>query len=100
MRDNPAWVGIARIIGGPFGTIATLQQKIHFNDFMFGTICEKVRVQDSRAPSLVCYSRAPLTNINLKTPLFKGSSDQNHYIFEIHAGKRRIRYRTTLKLNL
>ena len=49
MRDNPAWVGIARIIGGPFGTIATLQQKIHFNDFMFGTICEKVNVMVTHA---------------------------------------------------
>lgn len=73
MRDIPAWVGIARIIGGPIGTIAT--QKIHLNDFMFGTICEKVRVQDSRSPSLVCYSRASSTKINLEPPLFKGSSN-------------------------
>ena len=43
MRDIPAWVGIARILGGPIGTIATLQQKIDLNDFMFETICQKVR---------------------------------------------------------
>ena len=27
----------------------------------------------------------------------KGSSDPSHFIFEINVGKRRIRYRTTLK---
>ena len=43
MRDIPAWVGITRILGGPIGAIATLQQKIDLNDFMFGTICQKVR---------------------------------------------------------
>ena len=31
--------------------------------------------------------------------IFKGSSDQNHFIFETHVGKSRIRYRTTLNLN-
>ena len=41
MRDVPAWVGITRILGGPIGAIATLQQRIDLNDFMFGTICEK-----------------------------------------------------------
>ena len=30
---------------------------------------------------------------------FKGSQDPNHFIFEINVGKRRIRHRTTLKLN-
>ena len=30
---------------------------------------------------------------------FKGSSDPNHFIFEINVGKRRIRHRTTLNLN-
>ena len=30
---------------------------------------------------------------------FKGSPDQSHFIFEINVGKRRIRPRTTLKLN-
>ena len=30
---------------------------------------------------------------------FKGSSHPNHFIFEIHVGKSRIRHRTTLKLN-
>ena len=29
----------------------------------------------------------------------KGSSDPSHFIFEINVGKRRIRHRTTLKLN-
>ena len=45
MADIPAWVGIAQILGGPIGTIAAVQHKKKFNDFMFGTICEKVRVQ-------------------------------------------------------
>ena len=31
---------------------------------------------------------------------FKGSSDQSYIIFEINAGKRRIRHRTTLNLNV
>ena len=31
---------------------------------------------------------------------FKGSSDLNHFIFEINVGKRRIRQRTTLNLKL
>ena len=30
---------------------------------------------------------------------FKGSSDPNHFIFEINVGKKRIRHGTTLKLN-
>ena len=30
----------------------------------------------------------------------KGSSDPSHFIFEIYVGKRRIRHRTTLNLNL
>ena len=30
---------------------------------------------------------------------FKGSSDSNHFIFEIDVGKSRIRHTTTLKLN-
>ena len=30
---------------------------------------------------------------------FKGSPDPSHYIFEINAGKGRIRHTTTLKLN-
>ena len=33
-------------------------------------------------------------------PRFKGSSDQNHFIFEINVGKRRIRHITTLNLSL
>ena len=45
MADIPAWVGIAQILGGPIGNIAAVQHKKKFNDFMFGTICEKVRVQ-------------------------------------------------------
>ena len=32
--------------------------------------------------------------------LFKGSSDPSHFIFEIYAGKSRIRHRTTLNLNI
>ena len=32
--------------------------------------------------------------------IFKGSSDSNHFIFEINVGKSRIRHRTILKLNL
>ena len=32
-------------------------------------------------------------------PCFKDSSDQSHLIFEINVGKKRIRHRTTLKLN-
>ena len=43
MADIPAWVGIAQILGGPIGNIAAVQHKKKFNDFMFGTICEKVR---------------------------------------------------------
>ena len=31
--------------------------------------------------------------------IFKGSSDQNHFILEINLGKRRIRHRTIHKLN-
>ena len=31
--------------------------------------------------------------------IFKGSSDPSHFIFEINVGKRRIRKRTTEKLN-
>ena len=31
---------------------------------------------------------------------FKGSSDPSHFIFEINVGRRRIRYRATLNLNL
>ena len=31
--------------------------------------------------------------------IFKDTSDQNHFIFEINFGKRRIRHTTTLKLN-
>ena len=31
--------------------------------------------------------------------IFKDSSDQNHFIFEINVGKRRIRHRTIEKLN-
>ena len=30
---------------------------------------------------------------------FKGSPDPSHFIFEIDVGERRIRHRTTLKLN-
>ena len=44
MGDIPPWVGIAQILGGPIGTMANLQNKKKFNNFMFGTICEKVRV--------------------------------------------------------
>ena len=32
--------------------------------------------------------------------LFKGSYFSSHFIFEINVGKKRIRQRTTLKLNL
>ena len=31
--------------------------------------------------------------------IFKGSSDQRHFIFEVNVGKSRIRHKTTLKLN-
>ena len=38
----PAWVGIAQILGGAIGNFANLKDKEKFNNFMFGTICEKV----------------------------------------------------------
>ena len=31
--------------------------------------------------------------------IFKGSSDQSHFIFEINVGKKRIRHGTTMNLN-
>ena len=38
------------------------------------------------------------SGLKLNRP-FKGSLDPSHFIFEINVGKRRIRHRTTLKLN-
>jgi len=37
--------------------------------------------------------------VSKTNPCFKDSSDQSHLIFEINVGKKRIRHRTTLKLN-
>ena len=37
--------------------------------------------------------------VTLENIIFKGSSDQSHFIFEINVRKRRIRHITTLKLN-
>ena len=36
--------------------------------------------------------------VKLFLGILKGSSDPNHFIFELNVGKRRIRHRTTLKL--
>ena len=42
MFSMPAWVGIAQILGGAIGNFANLKDKEKFDNFMFGTICEKV----------------------------------------------------------